>query len=128
MASDCTGAYFPQPIAKKSPTGTSTDGDVSPSQYIRRMENRQLPVGVIQICWIDPCPEMSARVNVSPGLMITKGFTFHPRPRSRAASDATPSVAIPPLPFSPVKFSGLTEKVFASEVRKILLSPFARPS
>src|SRR5580692_2543680 len=61
------GEYLPQPIAKKSPTGTSTEGSVSLSQYIRRMVRRQLPVGVIQICWISPEPSISASVKVWPG-------------------------------------------------------------
>ena len=42
------------------------------------MVKRQLPVGVIHICWIAPGPSMSAIVNVSPGLMMINGFTFHP--------------------------------------------------
>src|SRR5579859_5429296 len=50
-------------------------------------------------------------------LMSTEGETFHPLPRSRAAALPVPSVAIPPLPFSPVKFSGLIERDLASESR-----------
>src|SRR5690554_4350077 len=87
------------------------------------MENRQFPVGVIQICWMAPGPSISAMVNVSPGLIVTNGFTFHPCPRSRAGTEAFAvlrgalgsGVAIPPFPFSPVKFSGLIERVSASE-------------
>jgi len=78
---------------------------------------RQSPVGVIQICWIAPEPWISARVNVWPGAMSTDGETFQPRPRSRAAPAFVPSVAIPPLPFSPVKFSGLIERVWALDNR-----------
>ena len=45
-------------------------------------------------------------VKVWPGRILTEGEIFHPRPRSRASFAPVPSVAIPPLPFSPVKFSG----------------------
>src|SRR5512133_1212564 len=90
---------------------------------MRRIENLQLPVGVIQICWIAPGPSISAIVNVSPGLILTYGFTFQPCPRSRAALYAfavfglslSAGSAIPPLPFSPLKFSGLIERVLASD-------------
>src|ERR1700733_1107244 len=109
MASDEMGAYLPQPMAKKSPTGTSTEGSFSPSQYMRRMERRQLPVGVIQMCSISPAPSMSASVMVWPALTSMDGLTFHPWPSSRAALAPVPSVAAPPLLFSPVGFSGLME-------------------
>src|SRR5580658_9712843 len=82
---------------------------------------RQRPrASVIQICWIAPEPSMSASVKVSPGWMITNGETFQPCPRSRAALAAGPSVDMPPLPFSPVKFSGLIERVFARDRRERL--------
>src|ERR1017187_7897824 len=57
---------FPQPHAKKSPSGHSTDGSVSSSQYIRTMNQRVLSsgAGVIQICVIAPGPVISASVNV----------------------------------------------------------------
>ena len=42
--SEETLAYFPQPMAKKSPTGTSTEGSFSSSQYLRKIENRQFPL------------------------------------------------------------------------------------
>src|ERR1700683_5481041 len=74
--------------------------------------------GVIQICWTAPGPVMSARVKVEPAATLTIGETFHPWPRSRAAFLAAPSTDIPPLPFSPVKFSGLIERDWASERRK----------
>src|SRR5580658_1696890 len=77
-ASEEMGAYLPQPIAKKSPTGTSTEGSASPSQYIRRIERRQLPVGVIQMCSISPAPLMSASVKVWPGSIRIDGLIFHP--------------------------------------------------
>src|SRR3954453_24065754 len=52
---------------------------------------------------------MSQRVNVCPASMRTLGEIFHPWPSSRAQFFPVPSVAIPPRPFSPVKFSGLIE-------------------
>jgi len=39
-------AYFPQPMAKKSPPALPRTVSFSSSQYMRRMESRQLPVGV----------------------------------------------------------------------------------
>jgi hypothetical protein len=71
-----------------------------------------------------PGPSISAMVIVSPGLTIMNGLTFHPLPKSRAAGEAFATLrwslsrtgsAIPPFPFSPVKFSGLMERVFASD-------------
>ena len=58
---------------------------------------------------------MSAISNVSPGSMRTEGETFHPCPRSRAQPAPVPSVAMPPWPLAPVKFSGLIERVCAGE-------------
>jgi hypothetical protein len=54
-----------------------------------------------------------------------EGATFHPCPRSRAQFIPVPSVAIPALPFSPLKFSGLMERVLADDIREIFprLSP-----
>ena len=69
------------------------------------------------MCWIAPGPWMSASVNVSPALIRIDGETFQPWPRSRAAFAPVPSVAMPPLPFSPVKFSGLIDRVFARDRR-----------
>ena len=43
---------------------------------MRKMLYRQLPVGVIQICWMAPCPWMSAITNVSPGAIRTDGEIF----------------------------------------------------
>src|SRR5580658_7674783 len=76
--------------------------------------------GVIQICWMAPGPAMSARVKVERAATLTIGETFHPWPRSRAAFLAAPSTDIPAFPFSPVKFSGPIERVWASERRKRL--------
>jgi hypothetical protein len=114
-------------MPKKSPTGTSTDGSVSSSQYIRRIEHRQFPVGVIQMCWITPDPLISASVKVAPALIRMLGLTFQPWPRLRAAFLPVPSVAMPPLPLSPVKFSGLIDLVSASESRNRLCSPVSMP-
>lgn len=75
------------------------------------MDQRQWPVGVIQICWTAPEPEISARVNVWPGSIFTEGESFQPAPRSRAALAPVPAVAMPALPFSPVKLSGEMERV-----------------
>ena len=76
-----------------------------------------MPVGVIQICWMAPEPWMSASVKVFPASICTDGEIFQPCPSSRAACAPVPSVAIPPLPFSPVKFSGLIDRDFALESR-----------
>jgi len=51
---------------------------------------------------------------------LMQGEIFQPRPRSRAHSAPRPSVAMPALPFSPVKFSGLMERVTAFERRERL--------
>src|SRR6266404_1136352 len=83
--------------------------------------------GVSQICCIAPGPVMSARVKVDLAGTRTKGETFQPCPRSRAAPLAAPSVDIPALPFSPLKFSGLMERVFALEVRLRLPRFKSRP-
>src|SRR5215469_8112873 len=117
IGSENRGAYLLHPMAKKSPTGTSTEGSFSSSQYMRRTERRQLPVGVIQMCWTNPEPLISANVNVVPGSTTTNGFSFQPCPSSLASLEATPVFAMPPLPFSPVKFSGLMEKDLAFETR-----------
>jgi hypothetical protein len=48
------------------------------------------------------------------------GLTFHPCPKSLEALVPVPVVAIPPLPFSPEKFSGLIERLFASpQLKKV---------
>src|SRR6185437_15693562 len=114
---DCSGEYLPHPIQKKSPTGASTEGSVSPSQYIRTMEYLQLPVGVIQMCCIEPGPSISAIVKTVCALMTTLGLIFHPFPRSRAACEPVPAVACAPPPFAPLKFSGLIERVRAFDSR-----------
>src|SRR3982750_1786005 len=64
-----------------------------------------------------PLPSISARVADAPGAILMLGETFHPCPRSRAASAPVPSVAMPPPPLAPLKFSGLIERVCALEIR-----------
>src|SRR5205814_9986866 len=64
-----------------------------------------------------PGPVISANVKVDLAGTRTKGETFQPWPKSRAALLAGPSVDMPALPFSPVKFSGPIERVFALESR-----------
>ena len=83
--------------------------------------------GVIQICWIAPEPSISARVKVDLALTETEGETFQPRPSSRAAPSPVPLVAMPALPFSPVKFSALMERDWALESRERLPRVMSRP-
>src|SRR5581483_2614327 len=78
---------------------------------------RQLPVGVIQICVMQPDSLMSAIVKVVCAWMRTDGEIFHPRPSSLAACAPVPCVAAAALPFSPVGFSGVTARDFASDRR-----------
>jgi hypothetical protein len=47
--------------------------------------------------------------------MTTLGLTFQPWPRFFDALAPVPVVAIPPLPFAPLKFSGLIDLVFARQ-------------
>src|SRR5436190_21970292 len=91
------------------------------------MEKRQLPVGVIQICWIQPPLFISANVKVVFDLITTLGLTFHFWPRSLDGPAPVPVVAMPPFPFSPLKFSGLMDLVLASDRRKILLRLLSIP-
>ena len=79
------------------------------------------------MCWIAPGPWMSAKVAVLCGAITMEGEIFQPWPRSRAAFAPVPSVAIPPRPFSPVKFSALIERVFALERRDKLPNPMPKP-
>src|SRR5689334_1189224 len=88
---------------------------------------RHPPVGVSQMCWIAPDALMSHIVKVSPGPIFTDGETFHPWPRSDDGHEPVPSVAMPPLPFSPVKFSGLIERVSAFASRQRFAIPTPRP-
>ena len=79
---------------------------------------------------------MSASVNVSPGAILTNGFTFQPLPSSRAQPDAlatlrlslsaTGSASAPALR-APVKFSGLIERERASERRQSDAMSAVRP-
>jgi len=67
---------------------------------------------------MQPGPWMLASVKVVPALITTDGEIFQPWPNFLAACCPVPWVAIPPLPFSPVKFSGLMERDRAFEVRQ----------
>src|SRR5258706_15155045 len=49
--------------------------------------------------------------------MSMLGDTFHPWPSSRAGTAPVPSVAIPPLPLLPSKFSAVIDGVCAAERR-----------
>src|SRR5512139_1414601 len=66
---------------------------------------------------MQPGPLIDPSVKVVPALIRTDGDTFHVWPRSRAAFLPVPSVAMPALPFSPVKFSGLIDRDRALERR-----------
>ena len=81
-----------------------------------------------------PDPLISAMVNVSLGLIRMYGFTFQPRPKSRDDARALAWLgrrsvvsAMPPHPFSPVKFSGEIERVCALERRYRLPRLTSRP-
>src|SRR5438128_9649559 len=74
-----------------------------------------------------PGPSMWARVTVVLAGAWIEGETFHPWPSSRAAIAPVPSVAIPALPFSPVKFSALIERDFAFDNRERLPRPMFNP-
>src|ERR1700712_4834184 len=75
---------------------------------------------VSQICWMAPGPAISAITRVSPASLQIDGETFHPWPRPRAGLAPVPSVAIPPRPTAPSKFSGEIERVLACESRERL--------
>src|SRR6266850_3255576 len=76
---------------------------------------------------MQPGPLISPITNVLFDLITTDGDSFQPRPKSRAAFLPVPSVAMPALPFSPVKFSGLIERDLAFETRYRLPRPRSRP-
>src|SRR5271170_1275200 len=90
------------------------------------MLERHGPVGVIQICAIAPAPLISAITFASPGSITTYGETFHPRPSFRAGLFDLSGCAIAPLPFSPVGFSGLIDRL--SAVERIERLPMCMPS
>jgi hypothetical protein len=95
---------------------------------MRMMLKRRLPVTVIQICCTAPMSCMFASSKVSPAGIFTLGDTFQPWPPNQAATSfPVPSVAMPPLPFSPVKFSGDMERVFALDKRERFPSPMFKP-
>jgi len=64
-----------------------------------------------------PGPAISANVTVVLAWTRMAGDTFQPRPNSRVAALPSPSVAMPPWPFSPVRFSGLIDRDCAGETR-----------
>src|ERR1700752_4688435 len=70
---------------------------------------------------------MSPSSKVSPGATRFEGEIFHPRPSPRAWIAPVPSSAMPPLPFSPVGFSGLIERDFAEDSRDRLPRCNPRP-
>src|SRR6266436_797589 len=90
------------------------------------MLERHAPVGVIQMWAIAPAPDISARTFTSPGSITTYGATFHPRPSFRAGLLAGSGIAMAPLPFSPVGFSGLIDRLSAFE--SIARLPMCMPS
>ena len=57
-----------------------------------------------------------------------QGEIFQPWPSSRPALAPSPSVAMPPFPLAPSKFSGLMERVSAWERRERLPRFMPRPS
>jgi len=69
---------------------------------------------VIQMWVMRPGPSIAASSKVSPAGMSTLGEIFHPGPRSRAAEAPVPSVARPPPPAEPSKFSGEIDRVCTS--------------
>ena len=75
-----------------------------------------------------PGPTIFANSTFSPALTIIAGDIFHPCPKSLAYIFPVPSVAAPPIPFSPVKFSAEMDLdfIFVSfdrpEIIEILLS------
>src|SRR5712692_9267257 len=77
--------------------------------------------------WIAPGPSMLARTKVSPGPICTLGEIFQPRPRSLAARAPVPAVAMPPCPGAPEKFSGLIDRVLASDNLERLPRPMPSP-
>ena len=92
------------------------------------MLKRQWPVGVIQICWIAPGPvdvgqrERLARLDADGGRDLPALAEV-----ARAALRRCPRWPCRALPFSPVKFSGLIERVFAFDSRERLPMFMPRP-
>src|SRR4051812_13086170 len=110
---DETWANVAHPLAKKSPTGTSTAGSAAESQVARSTSSRQCRRWVVSQTWVIlPGPSISATTCVVPGATSTEGETFHPTPRSRAQAAPVPSVARAPPPRLPSGFSGLIERVW----------------
>jgi len=80
--------------------------------------------GAIQHIWMTP----TGTWRYSILRMYWDGEIFQPTPRSRASLLPVPSAAAPPLPFSPVKFSGEMERDRAFESRGRSPSPLTPPS
>src|SRR3954452_17079921 len=119
---ELTCANSPQPLQKKSPYGTSIAGSSAPSQKARNSSVRQLSLCVVSQMWvIFPAPWIDARSKVSPASMSTLGEIFQPGPRSRALATPVPSVARPPPPREPSKFSRLIDRVSTARRREIEL-------
>ena len=72
---------------------------------------------VIQMWVIRPEDAIEPSSNVWWPAISTEGETFQPIPSSRAGEAPDPSVARPPPPFDPVKFSGLIDQVCTSRSR-----------
>ena len=68
---------------------------------------------VSQRCVISAGPSMFASSNVVRPSISTLGEIFQPAPRSAAQAAPVPSMARPPPPFVPSKFSGLIERDWA---------------
>jgi hypothetical protein len=66
---------------------------------------------VIQTWVIRPGDAMEPSSKVWRPAISTEGETFQPIPSSRAQEAPVPSVARPPPPFDPAKFSGLIDQV-----------------
>jgi hypothetical protein len=92
----------------------------------RMLRCATLPVGVIQICWMAAGAGDVGEGEGFPGLDADGGGDLPAAAEfARAVGLPVPSVAMPPAPFSPVKFSGLIERVRAAE--SLLRLPRLRP-
>src|SRR6202167_3195708 len=75
------------------------------------MRLRQLLRCVVsQMCVMSAGPVMSVSSNMVCPWMSTLGEIFQPGPRCAAAAAPVPSVARPPPPLAPSKFSGLIDR------------------
>ena len=83
-----------------------------------RSRNCTCSNAVIHICCIAPPVLICASSHVSPAAISRDGDIFQPRPRFLAAVAPVPEVAMPPLPTSPVRFSGDMERDLALDSRE----------